>query len=75
MFGYWSLVTARAGLDFDLYHATKHYGVWFMWTKLGMSNRAIAAQAGWSWDGGQDAARCTGTGMWGVGRGRRGVRA
>jgi hypothetical protein len=56
MFGYWNLVTARAGLDFDLYHATKHYGVWFMWTKLGMSNRAIAAQAGWSSDGGQDAA-------------------
>jgi integrase len=48
MHGYWSLVLARADLDFDLYHATKHYGVHYMWTKLGMSRRAIAAQAGWS---------------------------
>lgn len=46
--GYWSQVLARAELDFDLYHATKHYGVHYMWTKLGMSRRAIAAQAGWS---------------------------
>lgn len=45
---YWALVLARAGLDFDFYHATKHYGVHYMWTKLGMSRRAIAAQAGWS---------------------------
>ncbi len=46
--GYWAQVKARAGLDFDFYHATKHYGVHYMWTKLGMSSRAIAAQAGWS---------------------------
>lgn len=46
--GYWAQVLARAGLDFDFYHATKHYGVHHMWTKLGMSRRAIAAQAGWS---------------------------
>jgi integrase len=45
---YWSSVLARAGLDFDFYHATKHYGVHYMWTRLGMSRRAIAAQAGWS---------------------------
>ncbi len=45
---YWSKVTARAGLDFAFYHATKHYGVWYLWTKLGLSPRAIAAQAGWS---------------------------
>ena len=45
---YWDLVLAKAELDFDLYHATKHYGVHYMWTKLGLSNRAIAAQAGWS---------------------------
>jgi hypothetical protein len=44
---YWNLVLARAGLDFDFYHATKHYGVWFMWRKMGMSEPAIAAQAGW----------------------------
>lgn len=44
---YWSQVKAGAGLDFDFYHATKHYGVHYMWTKLGMSPRAIAAQAGW----------------------------
>jgi hypothetical protein len=48
MHTYWHLVTARAGVDYDLYHATKHYGVHYMWTKLGMSERAIAAQAGWS---------------------------
>lgn len=46
--GYWAQVKARAGLDFDLYHATKHYGVHYMWTVLGMSERAIAAQAGWA---------------------------
>lgn len=47
MHGYWRLVLARAGLDFPLYLATKHYGVHMMWTRLGMSERAIAAQAGW----------------------------
>lgn len=45
---YWPVVLARSELDFDFYHATKHYGVHYMWTKLGMSARAIAAQAGWS---------------------------
>lgn len=44
---YWREVQAASGLTFDFYHATKHYGVHFMWTKLGMSRRAIAAQAGW----------------------------
>jgi integrase len=28
MHTYWHLVTARAGVDYDLYHATKHFGVW-----------------------------------------------
>lgn len=45
---YWGKVLARADLDFDFYHATKHYGVWYFWTRLGLSDRAIAAQAGWS---------------------------
>jgi integrase len=44
---YWANVLSGAGLDFDFYHAAKHYGVWYMWTKLKMSPRAIAAQAGW----------------------------
>lgn len=44
---YWSKVNAAAGLDFQFYHATKHYGVHCLWTKLGLSPRAIAAQAGW----------------------------
>jgi integrase len=44
---YWKLVCAAAGLDFDLYHATKHYGVHLLY-KLGMSPRGIASQAGWS---------------------------
>ncbi len=46
--GYWSQVLASSGLDFDLYHATKHYGVHYLWAELGLSRRAIAAQAGWS---------------------------
>jgi integrase len=44
---YWGNVLSKAGLDFDFYHAAKHYGVWYMWTQLEMSDRAIAAQAGW----------------------------
>jgi hypothetical protein len=47
MSGYWAQVKAAAGLDFDFYHATKHYGVHYMWTELEMSPRAIAALAGW----------------------------
>jgi integrase len=46
--GYWAQVCAKADLEFDFYHATKHYGVHYMWTQLGISRRAIAAQAGWS---------------------------
>lgn len=45
--GYWAQVKARAELDFDFYHATKHYGVHYMWTELKLSPRAIAAVAGW----------------------------
>ena len=44
---YWGKVLDAAGLKFHFYHATKHYGVHYMWTKLGLSPRAIAAQAGW----------------------------
>lgn len=44
---YWSLVRARAELDFDLYLATKHYGVHLLY-KLGLSQRAIGSQMGWS---------------------------
>jgi integrase len=47
MSGTWARVQAAAGLKFDWYHATKHYGVWHMWTQLGMEPRVIAAQAGW----------------------------
>jgi integrase len=45
--GYWGKVLARAGLEFEWYLASKHYGVWYLWTKVGLSKRAIAAQAGW----------------------------
>jgi integrase len=48
--GYWHEVLTAAGLKFDFYHATKHYGVHYMWTKLRLSPRAIAAQAGWKLD-------------------------
>jgi integrase len=44
---YWAVVRGRAGLDFDLYSTTKHYGVHLLF-KLGLSKRAIAAQCGWS---------------------------
>jgi hypothetical protein len=44
---YWSQVKARAGLDFDFYLASKHYGVHLLY-KLGLSTRAIGAQMGWS---------------------------
>lgn len=47
MSGYWSQVRARADLHFDFYLATKHQGVHDLY-RLGLSKRAIAAQAGWS---------------------------
>lgn len=47
MSGYWSKVLARADLDFEFYLASKHYGVWYMHTKLELPDRVIAAQAGW----------------------------
>jgi hypothetical protein len=40
--GYWAQVRARAELEFDFYHATKHFGVHYLWTVLGLSPRAIA---------------------------------
>ena len=40
-------MTAKAGLDFDFYLASKHYGVHLLY-KLGLSSRAIGAQMGWS---------------------------
>lgn len=45
--GYWAQIKARAELEFDFYHATKHYGVHYMWTVLRLSPQAIAAIAGW----------------------------
>jgi integrase len=47
--GYWRRVRDRAGLEFDFYHATKHFGCHRLY-KLGLSKRAIGAQAGWSED-------------------------
>ncbi len=47
MSGYWGKVLACAGLDFEFYLASKHYGVWFMYTKMKMEPRLIGAQAGW----------------------------
>lgn len=44
---YWGNVLSASGLNFPFYLAAKHYGVWYMWRKLGMSEAAIAAQAGW----------------------------
>ena len=46
---YWAVVRAVAGLEqsMDFYRATKHRGVHELY-RLGLSKRAIAAQAGWS---------------------------
>jgi integrase len=46
---YWAIVRAAAGLEpsMDFYRATKHRGVHELY-RLGLSKRAIAAQAGWS---------------------------
>jgi hypothetical protein len=44
---YWAVVKARAGLDFDIYEATKHYGVCRLYS-AGVSKRTIAYMAGWS---------------------------
>lgn len=46
--GYWKEVRARSRLDFDLYHATKHYGVWFLKVRMGLPDAVIAAQADWT---------------------------
>lgn len=46
---YWAIIRAAAGLDqrYDFYLCTKHWGVHELY-RLGLSKRAIAAQAGWS---------------------------
>ena len=44
---YWAQVKARAGLEFDFYLASKHYGVSLLY-RLDLSKRAIAAQMAWS---------------------------
>lgn len=46
---YWAIIRAAAGLDqtYDFYRCTKHRGVHELY-RLGLSKRAIAAQAGWS---------------------------
>lgn len=44
---HWTQVQEAAGLKFAFYHATRHYGVHYMWAELKMPLRAIAAQAGW----------------------------
>jgi hypothetical protein len=41
-------VLARAGVDFDLYLATKHWCVHYMYATLGLSPRVIAEQMGWT---------------------------
>jgi hypothetical protein len=43
---YWKEVRARAGLDYDFYAASKHYGCWYMKVKLALPDAVIAAQGG-----------------------------
>lgn len=45
---YWHLVLAKANLDFDFYLATKHYCAHYLWVKLGLPERVIKEQMGWS---------------------------
>jgi integrase len=45
---YWTKVLAGAGLEFDFYHATKHWCVHYLWTVLKLEPRVIAEQMGWS---------------------------
>jgi integrase len=59
LWGYWEKVKAAAGLDFDFYLATKHYGVCKLYA-AGLSPRAIAAQMGWSEAGVTDLLRTYG---------------
>jgi integrase len=47
---YWDQVRAASGLDHDFYLASKHFGAWFLWTQMGLSEHAIGAQAGWGQD-------------------------
>lgn len=54
---YWKEVKARAGLGFDFYMASKHYGCWYMKVKLGLPNHVIAAQAGWVGEVGREDGR------------------
>lgn len=46
--GYWNLVKAKADLDFDFYHATKHRFVHDAYVVRNLSHNAIAQQMGWS---------------------------
>ena len=45
--GYWARVKAKAGLEFDFYLATKHYGLHLLF-KRGVLARTIGEQMGWS---------------------------
>jgi integrase len=45
---YWGKVLAAAGLDYDFYHATKHWCTHYLWTVLKLEPRVIAEQMGWS---------------------------
>ena len=45
---YWKEVRARAGLDHEFYLATKHFAVHALYVRRELSDRAIAAQMGWS---------------------------
>ena len=44
--GYWGKVLVKAGLEFDFYHATKHYCAHYLWVVKGLSERAVAEQLG-----------------------------
>jgi integrase len=57
---YWAAVQHKAGLHYDFYLATKHYGCWYLWTRLGLTPRAIAAQAGWTVRGTESVLRLLG---------------
>jgi integrase len=49
--GYWGKVLAAAGLEFDFYHATKHWAVHDLYVTRELHPRVIAEQMGWELGG------------------------
>ena len=62
---YWGQVKAKAGLDYDFYHATKHRFVHEAYVVKHLSPNAIAQQMGWSRESVDNLLRVYGHGSFG----------